>query len=96
MVGLYSFHPKRFSVIPESHGECAWFGNQWRKVNDKALATITPEAESVADELFQDRIVEAIGDTVQAAIRDHKRAGNPIAEWRDGRVVVVPPEEIED
>jgi hypothetical protein len=24
------------------------------------------------------------------------RAGNPIAEWRDGRVVIVPPEQIED
>lgn len=54
------------------------------------------EAESVADELLQDRIIESIGDAVRAAIRDHKRAGNPIAEWRDGRVVIVPPEEIED
>ncbi len=54
------------------------------------------EAESVADDLRQDRIVEAIGDTDQAAIRDHKQAGNSIAEWRGGRVVIVPPEEIED
>jgi hypothetical protein len=23
-------------------------------------------------------------------------AGNPIAEWRDGRVVLVPPDQIED
>jgi len=46
--------------------------------------------------LLQDRIVEAIGDAVQEAIRDHKRAGNPIAEWRDGRVVMVPPDQIED
>ena len=65
-------------------------------MNDKVPTKIGLEAESVVDELLQDRIVEAIGDAVQAAIRDHKRAGNPIAEWRGGRVVIVPPEEIED
>lgn len=54
------------------------------------------EAASAADELLQDRILDAIGDAVEEAIRDHKRAGNPIAEWRDGRVVLVPPEQIED
>ena len=54
------------------------------------------DATRDADELLQDRIVEAIGDAVQEAIRDHKRAGNPIAEWRDGRVVLVPPDQIED
>jgi hypothetical protein len=54
------------------------------------------EAESAADELLHDRIVEAAGRAVQEAIRDHKRAGNPIAEWRDGRVVLVPPERIGD
>jgi hypothetical protein len=54
------------------------------------------EAASVADEQLQDRILDAIGDAVQEAIRDHKRAGNPIAVWRDGRVVLVPPEQIED
>ena len=54
------------------------------------------EAASVADELLQDRILDVIGDAVQEAIRNHKRAGNPIAESRDGRVVLVPPEQIED
>jgi hypothetical protein len=54
------------------------------------------EAEAAADEELQDRIVEAAGRAVEEAVRDHKRAGNPIAEWRDGRVVLVPPEEIED
>jgi hypothetical protein len=54
------------------------------------------EAESDADELLQDRIIEAIGDAVEEAIRDHKRAGNPIAEWRDGHVVLVPPDQIGD
>ena len=53
------------------------------------------EAAADADEELQDRIVEAVGRAVEEAIRDHKRAGNPIAEWRDGQVVLIPPEEIE-
>ena len=35
---------------------------------------------------------------MQAAVREalirHKRLGNPIAVWRDGRVVWIPPAEI--
>jgi len=32
---------------------------------------------------------------VRLAVLEHKRAGNPIVEWRNGQVVWVPPEEIE-
>jgi predicted ABC-type ATPase len=63
-------------------------------MSDKVPTNAEDEAVSVADELLQDRIVDSIGDAVREAIRDHKRAGNPIAEWRDGRVMVVPPEQI--
>ena len=31
---------------------------------------------------------------VHDALRMHKRLGNPIATWRDGKVVIVPPEKI--
>jgi len=54
------------------------------------------ESASEADERIQERIVEEAGPAIREAILDHKRAGNPIAEWRDGRVVLVPPEQIED
>ena len=67
-------------------------GSMSREIPTKAEL----EAESSADELLHDRIVEAAGRAVQEAIRDRKRAGNPIAEWRDGRVVLVPREQIED
>ena len=33
---------------------------------------------------------------VQEAIADHKLAGDPIAIWEEGRVVIVPAEEIPD
>ena len=31
---------------------------------------------------------------VNHALRMHKRLGNPIATWKDGKVVIIPPEEI--
>lgn len=38
-----------------------------------------------------ERILQA---GVQQALSVHKRLGNSIAVWRDGKVVIVPPEEI--
>ena len=39
-----------------------------------------------------------IGKVFQRAVNDalrmHKRLGNPIAAWRDGRVVIIAPEDI--
>ena len=39
-----------------------------------------------------------IGKVLQKAVNHallmHKRLGNPIATWKDGKVVIVPPEEI--
>jgi len=40
------------------------------------------------------RILRALRQAVREALLDHKRAGNPVAIWRDGRVVWIPPEEI--
>jgi len=39
-------------------------------------------------------IEEILRRAVQHALLMHKRAGNPIATWKDGKVVIVPPEEI--
>jgi hypothetical protein len=41
-----------------------------------------------------DRIEAAVQRAVQEALRMHKRAGNPVAVWRDERVVWLAPEEI--
>ena len=48
-------------------------------------------SERVDDE---DRMLAEMRAAVREAVLAHKRAGNPIAEWRDGRVVWIPPEEI--
>ena len=41
-------------------------------------------------------ILEALQRAVKAARQQHKKAGNPVAEWHDGKVVWIPPEQIED
>lgn len=40
------------------------------------------------------RILKAMTEAVRAALLRHKRLGNPVAVWRDGRVVWLQPEEI--
>lgn len=40
------------------------------------------------------RITAALRQAVQEALLGHKQAGNPVAIWRDNRVVWVPAEEI--
>jgi hypothetical protein len=37
----------------------------------------------------------ALGRAVRQAVLQHKRAGNPVAIWREGKVVWVNPDEIE-
>jgi len=39
-------------------------------------------------------IDSALKRAVEKALWQHKKAGNPIAVWRDGRVVWIPPSEI--
>lgn len=45
------------------------------------------------------RDAEQVEKLFQLAVREalimHKRIGNPIATWKNGKVVIVPPEEIE-
>jgi hypothetical protein len=39
-------------------------------------------------------IEKVLRRAVNQALLMHKRLGNPIAIWRDGQVVIIPPEEI--
>jgi hypothetical protein len=52
---------------------------------------------SVPEKLFVTHgkeIEEIFRRAVRQALLRHKRLGNPIASWRDGKVVLIPPEEI--
>ena len=57
-----------------------------------------PERADSADQRVQDVNVveEALARAVGDALRNHKRAGNPVPEWRDGKVRWLTPEEIPD
>ncbi len=57
-----------------------------------------PERVDSADERVQDvkLVEEALARAVSEALRDHKRAGNPVPEWRDGKVRWLAPEDIPD
>jgi hypothetical protein len=51
---------------------------------------LTP-AERVRD---LDRIERALRAAVRDALQRHKRDGDPVAVWREGRVVWLPPDQI--
>ncbi len=48
------------------------------------------------DKVFADGtlIDEALKRAAREAVRQHKRNGHPIVEWRDGHVVWIQPEDI--
>ena len=37
----------------------------------------------------------AMNEAVRHALLTHKRAGHPVASWQDGKVVIIPAEEIQ-
>lgn len=57
---------------------------------------MTPNGEERPMDPFhnQERIQQAMRRAVQDAVRRHKLLGESIVIWRDGKVVIVPPEEI--
>lgn len=59
-------------------------------MNDQNKVVLTNDyfAERAKD------IEAVLRQAVNHALRMHKRLGNPIAVWADGKVVIVPPEEI--
>ncbi len=58
-------------------------------------ANHTTPTQQVADVLEDTRqVTQRLAVAVREALLDHKRAGNPVAIWRDGKVVIVPPDEI--
>lgn len=53
-------------------------------------------AQSAAESDVLDRMVAAAAWAVGEAVRDHKRAGHPIATWQNGQVTWIAPNDIED
>ena len=56
---------------------------------------MTEKKKKLSDIPIGIRAEEALKKAVAETIADHKRAGDPIVIWRDGKVVQIPPEQIE-
>ena len=58
--------------------------------------TTSRDSEPTPLERVEDlpRILKAMTEAVREALLRHKRLGNPVAVWREGRVVWLRPEEI--
>jgi hypothetical protein len=56
----------------------------------------SPESEPNPLDRVEDvpRILAAMRRAVREALLEHKRLGNPIAAWREGRMVCLQPDEI--
>jgi hypothetical protein len=55
-----------------------------------------PDTRSPVERVKDARLVQrALARAFRAAVLQHKQAGNPICVGRDGKVVWIPPEEIE-
>ncbi len=48
-------------------------------------------------ELFDNgaEVDRRVREAIRAAVADHKRTGDPVVIWRDGQVVLLPPDQIE-
>ena len=56
---------------------------------------MTDKKKKLSDIPIGIRAEEALKKAVAEAIADHKRTGDSIVIWRDGKLVKVPPEKIE-
>ncbi len=54
------------------------------------------ETKKNIDDLFRNgkEIDEALKKAVREALLQHKKAGNPVASWEDGKIVWIQPEDI--
>lgn len=69
-------------------------GSTWERV-DRVSESEAREADTEAVSRVGQHIDRALGRAVKEALRMHKRLGNPIAESQGGRVVWIPPENIQ-
>jgi len=51
------------------------------------------DRETLAERFARDEEVDrAVREAVEQALERHEKKGNPVAIWRDGRIVTVDPE----
>lgn len=60
------------------------------------MKKIKHSADDHITKVFSDpiKVTQIIQKGINDALLKHKQAGNPICEWRDNKVVWIPPEKI--
>lgn len=63
----------------------------------KVYSAVRRSSRKDIDKIFKEGtlIDKALKDAVREALLYHKRNGNPIADWQDGKVVWIPADQIE-
>ena len=86
----FKSHP--FSVLYHTHiltpfrfiyFSCIYLNNH-KYIKDDILKILSDTA----------RVTQILQEGIHAALLKHKQAGNPVCEWRDNKVVWIPPEKI--
>lgn len=49
--------------------------------------------DTPTQDINAENVLAAITMAVNAAVTAHRKAGNPVADWRDGKVVLMRPED---
>jgi hypothetical protein len=69
-----------------------------RKTNGRSNGSKSPSRSKSFSKFDLIKQANEIEQVLQRAVRHelsiHKRLGNPVAAWRDGKVIIIPPEEI--
>lgn len=55
---------------------------------------LNDENDGQTHQLTTDDLTRIISDGIAQAIEEHRRLGNPIATWKDGKVAWIQPEDI--
>ena len=66
-----------------------------RKTSSVTDVIVSGEEKYGPREGLHRRLIDAAQKAVRAALREHKLMGNSIAIWRNGRVELLPPEQID-
>jgi hypothetical protein len=62
---------------------------------EKPEGSVKTKKKKLSDIPLELRVAEALKKAVADTIADHKRTGDPIVIWRDGKVVKIPADQIE-
>jgi hypothetical protein len=66
-----------------------------KKTSSVTEVAVSRDEKCDPKEGLHHRLIDAAQKAVRAALREHKLMGNSIAVWRNGRVVLLQPEQID-